>query len=227
MRGDGTHKKKRSHKICKSGTKGATPIEKNVIVVDEQGNEYEATYPKRAKGLVKSGRARFVDENKICLACPPNEYLEDKKMTENTVEVKMAEEPASKILSIDYILAQIEKIVENTAYIESALGSLASVESVSPGDIGAEEKAKGIADVVKCRETTNQQLLAFYTKVFNDLTAPKKDPLTEKMELIRNVRLSMLQELKEFYCEDELVERADTVMRDISSLCNDIYLTKN
>ena len=39
--------------------KGAKPIEKNVIVVDEQGNEYEATYPKRAKGLVKSGRARY------------------------------------------------------------------------------------------------------------------------------------------------------------------------
>jgi len=48
-----------------SKTKGATPIEKNIIVVDEQGNEYEATYPKRAKGLVKNGRARFVDENKI------------------------------------------------------------------------------------------------------------------------------------------------------------------
>ena len=178
--GDGTHQKKQSHEYAKSDTKGATPIEKNVIVVDEQGNEYEATYPKRAKGLVKSGRARFVDENKICLACPPNEYLEDKKMTENTVEVKKAEEPASKILSIDYVLAQIEKIVENTAYIEVALDSLASVESVGPGDIGAEEKAKGIADVVRCRETTNQQLLAFYTKVFNDLTASKKDPLTEK-----------------------------------------------
>ena len=47
-------------------TKGATPIEKNVIVVDEQGNEYEATYPKRARGLVKNGRARFIGENKIC-----------------------------------------------------------------------------------------------------------------------------------------------------------------
>ena len=226
MRGDGTHKKKRSHKICKSGTKGATPIEKNVIVVDEQGNEYEATYPKRAKGLVKSGRARFVDENKICLACPPNEYLEDKKMTENTVEVKITEEPASKILSIDYILAQIEKIVENTAYITAAMDSLNSVQSVGPGDIGAEEKAKGIADVVRCRETTNQQLLAFYTKVFNDLTAPKKDPLTEKMELIRSIRLSTLQELKEFYCEDDLVERADSGLSEISNLCTDIYLTK-
>ncbi len=51
-----------------------TPIEKNIIVVDEQGNEYEATYPKRAKGLVKNGRARFIGENKICLACPPQNF---------------------------------------------------------------------------------------------------------------------------------------------------------
>ena len=63
--------------------KGATPIEKNVIVVDEQGNEYEATYPKRAKGLVKNGRARFVDENKICLACPPDKILEGNNMSNN------------------------------------------------------------------------------------------------------------------------------------------------
>ena len=59
------------------------PIEKNIVVVDEQGNEYEATYPKRAKGLVKNGRARFIDENTICLACPPNIELEDKTMSEN------------------------------------------------------------------------------------------------------------------------------------------------
>ena len=67
-------------------------------------------------------------------------------MSENTVKAieVAAEENVSKTLSIDYVLAQIEKIVENTAYIEAALGSLASVESVSPGDIGAEEKAKGL-----------------------------------------------------------------------------------
>ena len=150
-------------------------------------------------------------------------------MTENTVKATEAavEENVSKTLSIDYVLAQIEKIVENTAYIEAALGSLASVESACPGDSGAEEKAIGIADVVRCRETTNQQLLAFYTKLLNDLMAPKKDPLIEKMELIRNTRLSMLRDLKEFYCEDELAERADAILGDISSLCNDIYLTKN
>ena len=85
-------------------TRGATPIEKNVIVVDEQGNEYEATYPKRAKGLVKNGRARFVSENKICLACPPNENLEDNKMSDNIINEAMNQEktetesvPATKL----------------------------------------------------------------------------------------------------------------------------------
>ena len=95
-----------------------TPIEKNIIVVDEQGNEYEATYPKRAKGLVKNGRARFVDENKICLACPPDKILEEEKMTENiatTAEAVATEENVSKTLSIDYVLAQIGKIVDTTA----------------------------------------------------------------------------------------------------------------
>ncbi len=61
-----------------------TPIEKNIRVVDEQGNELEATYPKRAKGLVKNGRARFIDEQTICLACPPGKNLEDKKMFKHT-----------------------------------------------------------------------------------------------------------------------------------------------
>ena len=81
-----------------------TPIEKNIIVVDEQGNEYEATYPKRAKGLVKSGRARFVDENKICLACPPKDYLEDNNMSENI--------KSESLYNVEYILSQITKIQE-------------------------------------------------------------------------------------------------------------------
>ena len=217
-------------KIIAYRYKGVTPIEKNIIVVDEQGNEYEATYPKRAKGLVKNGRARFVDENKICLACPPDKILEEEKMTENiatTKEAVVTEENVSKTLSIDYVLAQIEKIADNTAHITEALNSLKDVCSNYPGDSGAEGKARGIIEVVKCRETTNQQLLAFYTKAFNDLTAPKKDPLTGKMELVRNLHLSTLQELKEFYSEEDLLERADTILYDISNLCKDIYLTKN
>ena len=87
VKGDDTHKKKRRFTDANQ-YKGETPIEKNVIVVDAQGNEYEATYPKRAKGLVKNGRARFVGENKICLACPPDKILEEEKMEENKLTAK-------------------------------------------------------------------------------------------------------------------------------------------
>lgn len=57
------------------------PIAKNILVVDEEGYEYEATWPKRARGLVKNGRARFLSKNKICLACPPWIDMEDNEMT--------------------------------------------------------------------------------------------------------------------------------------------------
>ena len=64
---------------------------KNIAVIDEQGNRYEATYLKRAKGLVKSGRARFVDEKTICLARPPYKS-EDKTMSENMGSINYSSE---------------------------------------------------------------------------------------------------------------------------------------
>ena len=69
----------KNNKSPQFDAKGMIPIEKNIIVTDEQGNILEATYPKRAKGLVKNGRARYIDENTICLACPPVN-MEDKRL---------------------------------------------------------------------------------------------------------------------------------------------------
>lgn len=71
--GDGTHNKKlHTHNlIC---CKGEIPIEKNVIVTDEFGNKLGFTYPKRAFGLLKKGRAELVSEHEIRLLstlCPP------------------------------------------------------------------------------------------------------------------------------------------------------------
>ena len=47
--------------------KGAAPIEKNVIVTDAEGKEIGSTWPKRAKGLVKNGRAEYVGDREIRL----------------------------------------------------------------------------------------------------------------------------------------------------------------
>ena len=142
-------------------------MEKNIEVVDEAGNVYEPTWPKRAKGLVKHGRARFVSENRICLACPPDNEMEDKPMS--NVERIFGE------MTVADILTRVNNIINQTSYITSALEAL---QAMSDGEVGAPgapsnvqgaSKAEGIATVVQCRETTNQQILRLYEKMYNDM----------------------------------------------------------
>lgn len=143
------------------------PIEKNVRVFDEQGNEYEATYPKRAKGLVKNGRARFVGENTICLACPPDKIMEEKTM-ENTNK-NIANGVVNGKPTMAYILEQLEMLKENDGFLDKALEKLANVKSEGPGDIGAQAQAKALKDAIVAHETTRQQLIALYGKMYDDI----------------------------------------------------------
>ena len=43
------------------------PIEKNIIVTDVDGKQIGTTYPKRARGLLKNGRAEYVSDREIRL----------------------------------------------------------------------------------------------------------------------------------------------------------------
>lgn len=185
------------------------PIEKNILVVDEQGNEYEATWPKRARGLVKNGRARFLSENKICLACPPDRDLEDNGMTDiriNNIETaqtknneygsgntqaekavqpeKYIEQTGNQdiaartdIIDLAYIFKQIREIQLQTTHLNEVIDKLSKMgdgdsgECGSPGNLQGQAKAQALGDVVRCRETTNQQLLNFYMKVYDDMTS--------------------------------------------------------
>lgn len=137
-----------------------TPIEKNVIVVDEQGNEYEATYPKRAKGLVKNGRARFVGENKICLACPPDKIMEETEMEDNKLTAKEIFEQLT-ILQ--------KQLTENS---QTSLHRLSDAMESACGDEGDERNHEQIAvicDVFNTREVTLLKLLGMYEKMYNDV----------------------------------------------------------
>ncbi len=169
-----------------------TPIAKNIRVVDENKNEYEATYLKRAKGLVKNGRARFIDDNTICLVCPPDIELEDKEMSENkkidTVKTsdcgtpkEVAEamdnllnstaEQRSEKLTMDYILGKLEEISLGQAFLTDAISELGKMKSGGPGDVGTQEQAKAVGEIIKAREATNQKLIALYEKMYDDLTS--------------------------------------------------------
>lgn len=177
-----------------------TPIAKNVIVVDSQGNILEATYPKRAKGLVKNGRARFMDENKICLACPPN-ILEDKTMNNNETMIDMTtgevvettnQEPK---LSVEYILTQLERISSQSAHINDAITKISQMQVSGAGDIGTQEKASAIADIVKSRETTNQRMISLYEKMYDSLTRDstnQDNKIKYASELIRAIDSDVL-----------------------------------
>lgn len=154
------------------------PIAKNINVVDEFGKKYEATYLNRAKGLVKNGRARFINENTICLVCPPTKNLEDKNMTDNTTNILNSNEEikeAPQKFTMEYLLQKIEEISKDQPYISEAIAALEHVQSGGPGDVGAQAKAHALGEIVKAREATNQKLLSLYEKMYDDLKSEKLD----------------------------------------------------
>ncbi len=174
-----------------------TPIEKNIRVVDENGNEYEATYPKRAAGLVKHGRARFTAPDTICLACPPNiEFTEDMNMSENTVnnvieqivEETTAEKKAAALqITIPDLLERIDRIAAQTDHLMRALDQMQAIPpAAGPGDIVGQAKAQAIADIVRCRETTNQRILQMYETMYADLKP--SDPVNSRLAALELIK---------------------------------------
>lgn len=185
---------------------------KNANVVDDLGNRYVPTYAKRAKGLVKKGRARWVDENTICLACPPDDIdLEDTKMDKNKInpiEVNVNEQNekvnanlAEKIgsrngITVMDILERMDKIIahqDDLWNIVSEIRELPVNESPEGGQDGA-NRAMAIGDICRAREATTQRMLAMLDKMYDDVVGRTyihdKSPQsanTDALEAIRNV----------------------------------------
>lgn len=199
---------------------------KNIIVVDEQGRNYGTTYPKRAKGLVKQGRARFLARNMLCLtdrlACPPKQNLEDNHMSEQTIENNvtgnMAENENEKVnmeqggskYSMEYCLEQIERIGHQTEYLNQAIAELHQMDN----DSSCAQKAAALGDIVKCRETTNQQMLRFYEKMYDDLKGPAAvDTVSQKSRLQEQLLKIM----------DKTLENSDFTADEVSDMFNGAF----
>ena len=176
----------------KPETEASTP-QKTVRVLDEAGNEYEATYPKRAKGLVKHGRARFTDESQtaILLTCPPNQnmILEDNTMNEQINHTEVTENTAAEAYTYEYALKQIELLTRQVDHIHLAISELGHLENEgTPCGGSAKSVAEGIADVVRCRETTAQKLIDFYAKMYEDLKPRSQAQAANRVEFMEWVR---------------------------------------
>ena len=188
----------------------ASAPQKTVQVTDEAGNRYEATYPKRAKGLVKHGRARFTDESQteIILTCPPNHnlILEDHTMTEQNTNIRATEnetvvanentatEKNAPQLTAKEIFDQIA--VLQRQIVESSYNALYRLTDATNGICGDgcfesdDANAKGeaiesVASAFRMREDTYQQMLRLYQQMYNDLQGNQRIEQTcDKIQVI-------------------------------------------
>jgi hypothetical protein len=212
-RGDGTHYTKRPvHLIGMAtiDTQGRTPITKNIRVVDAAGTQLQSTYRKRALGLVKHGRARFIDEHTIELMRPPDPQGKETTMhTQAQDHTMTATQPfggssdASRVqapsrdLTANDLLQRIDMLITETDYLRESVEALASIESAgvgeagSEGDIGTQAKARAIASVIEQRERTNQKLIELLARMYDDLSPTmikkKQSRSPEEMKLIERL----------------------------------------
>lgn len=190
-------------------------MKKNVTILDLLGNIIGTTYPKRAKGLIKSGRACFVDRETVRLTCPPEHFMQkrqediamsienskiitlteetktfdtqqaEKKETcktqpQETEKEKPISENAKKLLdagiSLQELLANLDAIRSDNGYINQALANLEKLPYMAPIagapiDTSVAARAEAAADIVKCKETTNQMMIKLYTQIYTDYMA--------------------------------------------------------
>lgn len=211
-------------------TNNTSPASLKIEVVDSSGKIIGRTYEKRAKGLVKKGRARFTDENRITLlpSEDAHEYTDTEgyKMDEriNTENIENISEENSQY-TIESVMQCMKKILDDTQYIKDAIFNVTEIPSGdagdcgSPGDIAGKAKAETISTIVRERENTNQKLIDFYNKVYNDLKAQQfsASDVEKKIQLLNT--LSAMPGIHSDDFEDNLTDRVkDLVSSIIGSL---------
>lgn len=196
----------------KPETEASTP-QKTVRVLDEAGNEYEATYPKRAKGLVKHGRARFTDESQtaILLTCPPNHdmNLEDNTMNEQINHTDIPDTSDLSDLSELSNLSDLSELTNNPLTAKEVFDQIAALqkqmmdqsynalyrmtEAINDicGDdtFEADECREGaisrVTEVFMAREENYKRLLSTYEKMYSNLVSHNNEYREDRREFLK------------------------------------------
>lgn len=96
-------------------------------------------------------------------------------------------------LTVDYLLNCIEALKADTAFFEKAIQELGSIRSEGPGDVANQARALALGDAIKAHETTNQRLLTFYEKMYDDLCG-KKSKQETKQDMIMTIVTTAISE---------------------------------
>ncbi|MFT8315099.1 MAG: hypothetical protein ABF633_12775 [Clostridium sp.] len=123
---------------------------KNICVIDDNGDSISSTYLKRAKQLVKKGRAKWLNEDTIKLIASNTYYG----------EVKLMSIESKDILNIDLIQAFIEKIINENSVSEKAIDE---ISKLSNEDL----KAAKILQVVESHDRAKTEIAAAFASQLN------------------------------------------------------------
>ncbi len=208
-RGDDTHDKKPTceNLIPFEKRKGETPMTKNVRVLSSEGIMIGVTYPKRALGLVKKGRARYLDgdESVIILASPPvDETSQEDEMKENfNFDEYIVKALAAAKTAGDAVIHVTEKVADKTEEsLDHAIARMADAmreyldkkEAEKDSEIEKAESIKGIDDEL---DDYIDELEDSYDELEDEL-----DDLSDELEDLQD-ELDELEELEDDEDSDE------------------------
>ena len=120
-------------------------------------------------------------------------------MSENIVanNTKATEEKKA-VLTADYCLKQVETIVSK---MEDMSGAIIKAMEGS-GDLVVEKMA-ALTDVIRCRETTNQQLIAFYQEAYKESRRKSAGEAFYNGEALKCIMDEMLNIIKDPMATEE------------------------
>ena len=143
---------------------------------------------------------------------------------------EVTETPASKY-NLEYALEQIERIANDKAYLTEAFDTLYAAASNNEPTIeqgGSNDKvAEAVAETVKVRETTNQKLIEFYSKMVDDLkpsSASKKKVDQSVIDFVRASYGTVLDAIAESEYDDDDARNSafDSVVMRIELTIGDV-----
>ena len=140
----------------------------------------------------------------------------EKKENAMIETAKNAAENTCDKYSIAYALDMIERIATDNQHIYQAISAIGSLKNEgTPCGGSAEALSKAAADVVRCRETTSQKLIAFYEGMINDL---------KKTKAVSADEAKMRQQFLDFVHSTTVGADAGSILPDFANIWKTVFL---
>lgn len=202
-----------------------------IRVFDENGSKIGQTYPRRVKGLIKKGRARFMDERETAIvladakpnfrnteACPPNNKLilsEDIKMTANTVIDNVYDDNSKETVTVE-IPEELRRLYDKLDEID---GKFFKLVDEKPDELDDALCMRMLLMFEEMRSDTVHMIEAYKKEHGQVAENPVERCVNAQVQNLQTMLTSALDELTRRYAENGDISEDDFCER-YELLCN-------